>query len=147
MFILQLYDRAPLNRAALGATGYTRDTRHPPGGRIEERSKSVIQDVRLADFCMPDRDFFACAEADISDTTSVLTMVGGKVVYEGRTSSRSTERRPQASAKEGSIFWRDCCMLLAVRWSPHLRVGCVETTPSRSEMAERPPAMRQLGGS
>ena len=34
VFILHLYDRALLNRAALQAVGYTRDTPDPPGGRI-----------------------------------------------------------------------------------------------------------------
>lgn len=35
VFLLYLYDRALLNRAALRAVGYTRDTADPPGGRIE----------------------------------------------------------------------------------------------------------------
>lgn len=35
VFILHLYDRALLNRAALRAVGYTRATPDPPGGRIE----------------------------------------------------------------------------------------------------------------
>lgn len=35
VFILHLYDRALLNRAALRAVGYTRDTPDPPGGMIE----------------------------------------------------------------------------------------------------------------
>ncbi len=35
VFILHLYDRALLNRAALRAVGYTRDTPEPPGGFIE----------------------------------------------------------------------------------------------------------------
>lgn len=30
---------------------------------------------------VPDRDYFSCSEAEIADTTSLLTMVGGKVVY------------------------------------------------------------------
>jgi len=34
VFILHLYDRALLNRAALRACGYDRDTPEPPGGRI-----------------------------------------------------------------------------------------------------------------
>jgi len=34
VFILHLYDRALLNRAALRAVGYTRDTPNPPGGEI-----------------------------------------------------------------------------------------------------------------
>lgn len=35
VFILHLYDRALLNRAALRAVGYTKDTPEPPGGMIE----------------------------------------------------------------------------------------------------------------
>jgi predicted amidohydrolase YtcJ len=38
-FVLHLYDRALLNRAALHALGYARDTPEPPGGTIE-RDKS-----------------------------------------------------------------------------------------------------------
>ncbi|OJB27740.1 amidohydrolase [Burkholderia ubonensis] len=47
----------------------------------EEGRKGRIEVGQLADLIVPDRDFFACAEADIADTTSLLTMVGGKVVY------------------------------------------------------------------
>ncbi|WP_342315636.1 amidohydrolase [Lysobacter sp. FW306-1B-D06B] len=39
VFILHLYDRALLNRAALRAVGYTKESQDPPGGRIE-RDKS-----------------------------------------------------------------------------------------------------------
>jgi predicted amidohydrolase YtcJ len=39
VFVLHLYDRALLNRAALRAVGYTRDTPDPPGGEIQ-RDKS-----------------------------------------------------------------------------------------------------------
>lgn len=35
VFVLHLYDRALLNRAALQAVGYTRDTPQPPGGEIQ----------------------------------------------------------------------------------------------------------------
>jgi predicted amidohydrolase YtcJ len=35
VFILHLYDRALLNRAALRAVGYTKDSPEPPGGMIE----------------------------------------------------------------------------------------------------------------
>jgi predicted amidohydrolase YtcJ len=39
VFILHLYDRALLNKAALRAVGYTKDTPDPPGGEIQ-RDKS-----------------------------------------------------------------------------------------------------------
>jgi predicted amidohydrolase YtcJ len=35
VFVLHLYDRALLNRAALRAVGYTKDTPNPPGGEIQ----------------------------------------------------------------------------------------------------------------
>lgn len=35
VFVLHLYDRALLNRAALRVVGYTRDTPNPPGGEIQ----------------------------------------------------------------------------------------------------------------
>jgi predicted amidohydrolase YtcJ len=47
----------------------------------EEGKKGRIRDGQLADLIVPDRDFFACAGDEIADTTSDLTIVGGKVVY------------------------------------------------------------------
>ena len=47
----------------------------------EEGKKGRIEAGQLADLIVPDRDYFACAESEIADTTSVLTIVGGKVVY------------------------------------------------------------------
>src|SRR5260370_23969491 len=39
VFVLHLYDRALLNKAALRACGYTKDTPNPPGGEIQHDSK------------------------------------------------------------------------------------------------------------
>jgi predicted amidohydrolase YtcJ len=47
----------------------------------EVGQKGVIREGLLADLTVPDRDFFACPESEIADTTALLTMVGGKVVY------------------------------------------------------------------
>jgi predicted amidohydrolase YtcJ len=47
----------------------------------EEGKKGRIEVGQLADLIVPDRDYFSCAEAEISDTTSELTVVGGKIVY------------------------------------------------------------------
>ena len=47
----------------------------------EEGKKGRIEAGQLADLVVPDRDFFACPESDIADTSALLTMVGGKVVY------------------------------------------------------------------
>jgi predicted amidohydrolase YtcJ len=47
----------------------------------EEGRKGNIAVGQLADLIVPDRDYFACAEDEIADATSELTVVGGKVVY------------------------------------------------------------------
>jgi hypothetical protein len=47
----------------------------------EEGNKGRIEVGQLADLIVPDRDYFSCSEAEIADTTSVLTMVGGKIVF------------------------------------------------------------------
>lgn len=48
VFIMHLYDRAFLNRAALKAVGYTKDTPAPPGGHIERNSKGEPTGLILA---------------------------------------------------------------------------------------------------
>jgi len=48
VFILHLYDRAILNRAALRAVGYTRDTPAPPGGEIERDSSGEPTGLLIA---------------------------------------------------------------------------------------------------
>jgi predicted amidohydrolase YtcJ len=48
VFILHLYDRALLNRAALRAVGYTRDTPAPPGGQIEKDANGEPTGLLLA---------------------------------------------------------------------------------------------------
>jgi hypothetical protein len=47
----------------------------------EVGKKGQIAVGQLADLIVPDRDFFACAEDDIAGTSSLLTVVGGRVVY------------------------------------------------------------------
>ena len=47
----------------------------------EEGKKGRIAAGQLADLMVPDRDFLRCPEDEIADTTSLLTVVGGKVVY------------------------------------------------------------------
>jgi predicted amidohydrolase YtcJ len=48
VFILHLYDRALLNRAALRAAGYTRDTPNPPAGEIIKDSRGEPTGLLLA---------------------------------------------------------------------------------------------------
>jgi len=47
----------------------------------EEGRRGSIAPGQLADLIVPDKDFFACAEDELSFLTSELTMVGGRVVY------------------------------------------------------------------
>jgi predicted amidohydrolase YtcJ len=47
----------------------------------EEGKKGRIEVGQLADLIVPDRDYFACADDEIADITSDLTIVGGKIVY------------------------------------------------------------------
>ncbi len=48
VFILHLYDRALLNRAALRVVGYTKDTPNPPGGEIMRDAKGEPTGLLLA---------------------------------------------------------------------------------------------------
>lgn len=48
VFILRLYDRALLNRAALRAVGFTRETRDPPGGHIERDKRGEPTGLLIA---------------------------------------------------------------------------------------------------
>ncbi|CAH2601125.1 Amidohydrolase [Rhodovastum atsumiense] len=47
----------------------------------EEGRKGRIMAGQLADLIVPDRDYFACPEDEISFITSDLTMVGGRIVF------------------------------------------------------------------
>jgi hypothetical protein len=49
----------------------------------EEGRKGRIEVGQFADLIVPDRDYFSCAQDEIADTVSELTIVGGKVVYAG----------------------------------------------------------------
>src|SRR5712664_2961414 len=47
----------------------------------EEGRKGRIKVGQFADLMVPNRDFFACAESEIADTVSELTIVGGRIIY------------------------------------------------------------------
>src|SRR5471032_1174630 len=49
VFVLHLYDRALLNRAALKVVGYTRDTPNPPGGEIVRDSNGDPTGMLIAE--------------------------------------------------------------------------------------------------
>ncbi len=53
VFVLHLYDRALLNRAALRAVGYTKDTPNPPGGEIQRDAAGNPTGLLIA---RPERD-------------------------------------------------------------------------------------------
>jgi predicted amidohydrolase YtcJ len=68
----------------------------------EEGKKGRIQVGQFADLIVPDRDYFFCAEDEIADTTSVLTMVGGKVVYSTGDFARYDEGPPPPAMPDWS---------------------------------------------
>jgi predicted amidohydrolase YtcJ len=47
----------------------------------EEGTKGRIEVGQLADLVVPDRDYLTCDDHEIANTTSLLTIVGGNVVY------------------------------------------------------------------
>lgn len=47
----------------------------------ETGKKGQVIAGQFADFIVPDRDYFRCSEDDIAGASSLLTVVGGKVVY------------------------------------------------------------------
>ncbi|MFC5520822.1 amidohydrolase [Polaromonas jejuensis] len=68
----------------------------------EVGKKGRIEAGQLADLLVPDRDFFACPESDIADTTSLLTMVGGKIVYGAGPFAPLDEGTPPAAMPDWS---------------------------------------------
>ncbi|GKS96465.1 amidohydrolase [Acidovorax sp. SUPP2825] len=68
----------------------------------EEGKKGRIQAGQLADLTVPDRDFFACPESDIADTTALLTIVGGKVVYGAGDFARFDDAAPPPAMPDWS---------------------------------------------
>lgn len=51
---------------------------------FEEKKKGSIEPGKFADLIMIDRDISKCPADDIRDTKVLLTMVGGKIVWDGR---------------------------------------------------------------
>jgi hypothetical protein len=68
----------------------------------EEGKKGRIQIGQLADLIVPDRDYFSCPEGEIADTTSDLTIVGGKVVYAAGDFARYDEGAPPPAMPDWS---------------------------------------------
>src|SRR6478672_4726623 len=68
----------------------------------EEGKKGRIQVGQLADLIVPDRDYFSCPDDEIADTTSDLTIVGGKVVYGAGDFARYDEGAPPPAMPDWS---------------------------------------------
>jgi len=68
----------------------------------EQGKKGRIVEGQLADLIVPDRDFFACSEDEIADTSSLLTIVGGKVVYGAGDFSKLDESAPPPAMPDWS---------------------------------------------
>jgi len=77
-------------------------TEHVTWFSNEEGKKGRIQAGQFADLVVPDRDFFGCAESDIADTTALLTMVGGKVVWASGAFAEHDEAPPPPALPEWS---------------------------------------------
>jgi len=68
----------------------------------EEGKKGRIEVGQLADLTVPDRDYFACAEDEIADITSDLTIVGGRIVYASGDFARYEQAAPPPAMPDWS---------------------------------------------
>lgn len=68
----------------------------------EEGKKGRIAVGQFADLIVPDRDFFACPEDEISFITADLTVVGGKVVYGANDFGKLDESAPPPAMPDWS---------------------------------------------
>jgi hypothetical protein len=83
----------------------------------EEGKKGRLAKGQLADFAVLDRDYFACPQDEIRDITSVLTVVGGRIVHGGAEFARLAPPLPPAMPD----------------WSPVNRFGGYHARPERKE--------------
>jgi predicted amidohydrolase YtcJ len=68
----------------------------------EVGKKGHIAAGQLADLIVPDRDYFACSEDEIADSSSLLTIVGGKVVYGAGDFAKFDENAPPPAMPDWS---------------------------------------------
>jgi hypothetical protein len=68
----------------------------------EEGRKGRIEVGQFADLIVPDRDYFSCAEQEIADITSLLTVVGGRVVYGREDFARFDDQTPPPAMPDWS---------------------------------------------
>ena len=92
-----------LSARRTGSTGWRRCGSTPwaaPGSPARRSKKGAIVPGQLADLAVLSADYFSVPEEEIKGIESVLTMVGGKVVY-GRVASSRWRRRLRAPARAG----------------------------------------------
>ena len=87
----------------------------------EDGKKGRIEEGQLADLIVPDRDYFACAEREIADTVSELTIVGGRIVYAAGIFASLDTPPPPAMPD----------------WSPVRRFGAFASAAERGEWIHR----------
>jgi predicted amidohydrolase YtcJ len=68
----------------------------------EEGRKGRIEGGQFADLIVPDRDYFSCPEREIADITSLLTVVGGRVVYGSGDFARFDDQAPPPAMPDWS---------------------------------------------
>jgi hypothetical protein len=68
----------------------------------EDGKKGRIEPGMLADLVVPDRDFYACAESEIADTTALLTVLGGRVVWGAGPFARHDDSAPPPAMPDWS---------------------------------------------
>jgi predicted amidohydrolase YtcJ len=68
----------------------------------EEGRKGRIEVGQFADLIVPDRNYFSCPEVEIADITSLLTVVGGRVVYGREEFARFDDQAPPPAMPDWS---------------------------------------------
>ena len=107
----------------------------------EEGKKGRIEAGQLADLIVPDRDYFACAEDEIADITSDLTIVGGKVVYGAGDFARLDAGAPPPAMPTG----RRCAASAATRPGAIRKGAGHDALPQGgAELRLRQPAARSM---
>src|SRR4029434_1334186 len=77
-------------------------TEHVTWFSNEEGKKGRIETGQLADLIVPDRDYFVCADSEIADTVSELTIVGGRLVYTAGSFASLDESSPPPAMPDWS---------------------------------------------
>ena len=103
----------------------------------EEGKKGRIEAGQLADLIVPDRDYFACAESEIADTVSELTIVGGKIVYGAGDLRGLDESSPPPAMPDWSPVRRFGGY---AGWGDRGRGGCSASSSMRRAAAPTPAA-------